>query len=29
MFRELLDRCEVRFEAEGAPETVRQEYARP
>lgn len=29
MFRELLDRYEVRFEAEGVPETVRQEYARP
>ncbi|NDV51995.1 peptidyl-prolyl cis-trans isomerase [Salipiger sp. PrR003] len=29
MFRELLNRYEVRFEAEGVPEAVRQEYARP
>lgn len=29
MFRELLDRYEVRFEAEGVPEAVRQDYARP
>ncbi|UES59806.1 hypothetical protein GFK91_28945 (plasmid) [Roseibium aggregatum] len=29
MFRELLDRYEVRIEAEGVPYTVRQEYVRP
>ncbi|AQQ05641.1 hypothetical protein B0E33_20430 [Roseibium algicola] len=29
MFRELLDRYEVRIEAEGVPDTVRQEYVRP
>ena len=29
MFRELLDRYEVSFEAEGVPDAVRQEYARP
>jgi hypothetical protein len=29
MFRELLDRYEVRIEAEGVPDRVRQEYVRP
>lgn len=29
MFRELLNRYDIRFEAEGIPESVRQEYARP
>lgn len=29
MFRELLDRYDVRIEAEGVPETVRREYAGP
>jgi hypothetical protein len=29
MFRELLDRYDLRIEAEGVPETVRREYAAP